>query len=272
MKMKTRILLPLVILATSSSLRAAEPSLLITQAHAHNDYMHERPLFDALDHGFCSVEADIYLVDGQLLVAHERSEVKPERTLQALYLDPLRERTKRYNGRIYPGCPEFTLLIDLKQDWRTLYPALRSVLTNYADMVTTFREGAKQSNAVLVIITGNRDKRMFAGETVRYAAYDGELGDLETNPSASLVPWISASWSSRFHWSGDGTIPAAELDQVKAIVAQAHKQGRRVRFWGSPDNPNFWQTIYVGGVDLINTDDLAGVEQFFREHSTQPTK
>src|SRR5258708_18978619 len=52
----------------------------LTRVHAHNDYEHKRPLFDALDDGFCSVEADIFLVDGQLLVAHTRTSVKPGRT------------------------------------------------------------------------------------------------------------------------------------------------------------------------------------------------
>jgi len=53
---------------------------MISSAHAHNDYQHKRPLLDALDRGFCSVETDVHLVDGQLLVAHTRSGVKPERT------------------------------------------------------------------------------------------------------------------------------------------------------------------------------------------------
>jgi len=269
MKTKTGAVISLAVLIVLGPLRAVEPPLLATQAHAHNDYMHERPLFDALDHGFCSVEADIYLVDGELLVAHERRQVKPGRTLQALYLDPIRERVKRYHGSVHSGGPEFTLLIDLKQDWHTLYPALRNVLTNYADMLTTFSDRAKRSNAVLVIITGNRNEAMFAGETVRYAAYDGELSDLETNPPALLVPWISANWSSRFHWNGAGTMPEAELGRLKAIVAQAHEQGRRVRFWGAPDNPNFWQAIYAAGVDLINTDNLAGVAQFFLDRRKQ---
>ncbi len=35
------------------------------RAHSHNDYLHRRPLLDALALGFCSVEADIYLVDGE---------------------------------------------------------------------------------------------------------------------------------------------------------------------------------------------------------------
>jgi hypothetical protein len=36
----------------------------LTSAHAHNDYEHSRPLLDALDNGFCSVEADIWLTNG----------------------------------------------------------------------------------------------------------------------------------------------------------------------------------------------------------------
>src|SRR5437660_742306 len=64
----------------------------LRRAHAHNDYEHPRPLFDALDHRFGSVEADVFLVDGRLLVAHDPTELDPTRTLEALYLDPLAER------------------------------------------------------------------------------------------------------------------------------------------------------------------------------------
>src|SRR5438552_6105912 len=92
---------------------AAGPVVPLIHTHAHNDYEHKRPLFDALDHGFCSVEADIFLVEGQLLVAHNRSQTKPERTLQSLYLDPLRARVKKNAGRVYPAGPEVTLLIDI---------------------------------------------------------------------------------------------------------------------------------------------------------------
>src|SRR2546426_4129702 len=73
----------------------------LVRAHAHNDYEHARPLLDALDHGFCSIEADVWLVEGKLLVAHDRNKVKPDRTLQALYLDPMRERVRRNGGGVY---------------------------------------------------------------------------------------------------------------------------------------------------------------------------
>src|SRR5664280_339759 len=173
---------------------AAGPVPLI-HAHAHNDYEHKRPLLDALDHGFCSVEADVHLVDGELLVAHSRFQVKPGRTLQALYLDPLRERVKQNGGHVYPAGPEFTLLVELKSEWHTSYPVLRDILKQYAGMLTTFRDGAKETNAIRVIITGNRAKEMFVGETIRYASMDGDLADLGSSEPADLIPWISGNWA-----------------------------------------------------------------------------
>lgn len=237
----------------------AQPVPLI-HAHAHNDYEHPRPLLDALDHGFCSVEADIYLVDGKLLVAHDRDKVKPDRTLESLYLKPLRERVKQHGGRVFPNGPEFTLLIDLKSNWKTTYPALRAVLTNYADILTTFSNDTKHTNAVMVVISGSRDRDMFAGETFRYAAFDGELSDLDTNPPAHFAPWISARWGGTFSWRGTGEMPEEELAKLRQIVTRAHEQGRRVRFWGAPDTLNFWRTLRSANVDLINTDNLAGLQ------------
>lgn len=242
---------------------SASPVPLV-QAHSHNDYLHKRPLLDALDHGFCSVEADIHLVDGQLLVAHDRDKTRPDRTLQSLYLDPLRERVKRNGGRVYRGGPEVTLLIDLKHDWHVLYPALRAVLVKYADILTTFRNGRKEANAVLVIISGNHSLDMLDGETVRYAALDGVLATLNSDVPASLVPWISAQWGRAFKWRGEGAMPEGELARLKEIVAKAHQQGRRVRFWGAPDQPVFWAMLRDAGVDLINTDSLPGLEKFLR--------
>ena len=54
-----------------------------------------------VDQGFCSVEADIFLVDGKLLVGHTRRSLKPERTLQATFLEPLKQRVVQNGGRVY---------------------------------------------------------------------------------------------------------------------------------------------------------------------------
>lgn len=202
----------------------------LIHGHAHNDYEHKRPLFDALDNGFCSVEADIYLIDGQLLVAHERFQTKPDNTLQSLYLDPLRERIKQNGGRVYRGGPECNLLIDIKTDWKTTYPVLRDVLKQYSDILTVFRPDSKSTNAITAIITGNRSTEMFEGETECYCGLDGELADLDSNRTADLIPWISSNWSSTFHWNGHGQMPADEKSRLKEIVAKTHAKGCRLRF------------------------------------------
>src|SRR5438874_5130274 len=105
---------PLFLAAALGQPPAEAPKIVtpVTRAHAHNDYAHPRPLIDALDQGFCSVEADVYLVDGKLLVAHDKKDVKPDRTLEKLYLDPLRERVKANGGRVYAKGPTVHLLVD----------------------------------------------------------------------------------------------------------------------------------------------------------------
>jgi N-acyl-D-amino-acid deacylase len=241
----------------------------LIHGHAHNDYEHKRPLFDALENGFCSVEADIYLVNGQLLVAHERFQTKPEKTLQSLYLDPLRERVKKNGGRVYRGGPECNLLIDIKTDWKSTYPVLRDVLKQYSDILTVFRSDSKTTNAVTAVITGNRSKEMFSGEPELYCALDGELADLDSNRTADLIPWISSSWSSTFRWNGHGQIPENEKLRLKEIAAKARAKGCRLRFWGSPDNPDFWREMMADGVDLINTDKLPELRQFFESNYSE---
>jgi hypothetical protein len=242
----------------------AQPKPL-TNVHAHNDYEHTRPLFDALEHGFCSVEADIHLVEGKLLVAHNRAEVKPNHTLQSLYLEPLRELVRKNGGRVYPNGPEVTLLIDIKSSWPTTYPVLREVLRQYSDILSTFEAGRKNTNAIIAIITGERSRDMFGGEVIRYAALDGDLTDLDSSAPADLIPWISSNWSASFKWRAKGVFPNDERTKLQEIVAKAHHHGRRVRFWGAPDNAVFWRELLANKVDLINTDDLEGAQKFITD-------
>src|SRR5712671_1175856 len=199
-------------------LREGNSPVPLVRAHAHNDYEHARPLFDALDHGFCSIEADIWLVDGKLLVAHDRNQVKPERTLQALYLDPLRERARRNGGRVYPNGPEVTLLVDVKSDAEKTYTALRDVLKEYSDLLTVFRSGSTATNAVTVIISGNRDRSVMANETVRYAALDGRLEDLDSGASSHFIPLVSESWTKIFKWRGADPMPNDEKQKLRQTV------------------------------------------------------
>ena len=234
----------------------------LTRAHAHNDYEHTRPLWDALDRGFGSVEADIWLTGDQLLLAHDKAQIKPERTLEALYLDPLRDLARKNGGHVFPNGPSETLLIDVKSDARETYQRLRTVLERYAGVLTRFEGDKVFTNAITVIISGNRAPELLAAESVRYAGIDGRLEDLKKSSSASLIPLVSESWGARFHWKGSGPIPPDEHDLLVQLAGQAHQQGRRIRFWGTPDRVEFWEALYPAGVDLLNADDLAGLQAF----------
>lgn len=246
---------------------AAEPKppTPLPQAHAHNDYEHTRPLLDALDHGFCSVEADVWLVNGQLLVAHGLKDAKPERTLQALYLDPLRARVERNDGKVFRGGPPCTLLVDVKSEATNTYLALREALRPYAPMLTTFSRERTETNAITVIVSGNRARALMAGETSRLAAYDGRLADLDSDDSRHLIPLISDNWTLHFKWRAraeEGSLSESERSKLSQLVGRAHEQGRRLRLWGTPDSVTMWTELRRAGVDLINTDDLAGLEEF----------
>jgi hypothetical protein len=235
----------------------------LTNVHAHNDYEHPHPLFDAMDQGICSFEADIHLVDGKLLVAHSRAAVKPDRTLESLYLDPMKMRIAENGGRLYRNGPGVWLLIDFKGNPREIYPVLRRVLEQYGDMFTIWRDGKKTPGAVTAVLTGNHpDESVLAAEKVRYAGIDGILEALDRNPPAELVPWMSSQWGLSFKWKGTGEFPEAERQKLRGLVAKAHSQGRLIRFWGGPDNAAAWKELQDAKVDLINTDDLKGVRAF----------
>ncbi len=252
----------LLLLMASHALAAVPVPVPLTRAHAHNDYEHARPLAEALERGFCSVEADVYLVEGRLLVAHDRKEVKPERTLSSLYLDPLRERVRRNGGKVFSGGPTIVLLVDVKSEAGPTYASLHQVLANYAEMLTTFRDGRMEPRAVTVIISGNRAATEMAAQTLRYAAVDGRDADLRTNPPAALVPLVSENWQKLFKWRWEGAMPETERTALHAWVARAHAQGRKVRFWNTPDRPAAWRVLVEAGVDVIGADDLAGLQQF----------
>lgn len=239
------------------------------RAHAHNDYEHPRPLLDALDHRFGSVEADIFLVDGQLLVAHDPEDLDPSRTLASLYLDPLTARVRAQRGAVYRGHRgPFQLLIDIKTEGSSTYLELDRQLRRHRHLFTTYAHGRVLPGPVTAVVSGDRAARApMEAQRVRRAFYDGRLTDLATPAPASFVPLISDNWTLNFTWRGVGPFPPAERRKLRGIVRTAHARGQRVRFWATPDLPGpardaLWGELVAADVDHLNTDDLAGLESF----------
>lgn len=239
------------------------------RAHAHNDYEHPRPLFDALDHRFGSVEADIFLVGDQLLVGHDTSELDPTRTLESLYLEPLAARVRANHGAVYRGWHRpVQLLIDIKTEGSSTYLELDRHLGRYPGLFTTYTHGRVRKGPVTAVISGDRAARgPLEAQSVRQAFYDGRLTDLGSYAPASFIPLISDNWTLNFTWTGAGEFPAAEREKLRGIIVRAHARGQQVRFWATPDAAGperdaLWGELYAAGIDFFNTDDLAGLEVF----------
>ena len=57
--------------------------------HSHYDNQRQVPLYNALEVGCTSLEADVWLCDGDLLVGHTANFLTAGRTLQSVYLEPV---------------------------------------------------------------------------------------------------------------------------------------------------------------------------------------
>ncbi|MFM7162865.1 MAG: phosphatidylinositol-specific phospholipase C/glycerophosphodiester phosphodiesterase family protein [Planctomycetaceae bacterium] len=233
-------------------------------AHSHNDYHRKRPLQDALERGFASVEADVFLREGELYVAHWQLEIRPGRTLETLYLAPLRQRCRELAGRVHPGGQPLWLLIDLKDRGEETYQAVDGLLAKYADIVACTSEGQTTEKPVRVVISGACPAETIRRQAVRHAGIDGRLGDLDRDDPATLMPWISADWKSEFKWRGVGEFPASERARLRELVERCHARGRLLRFWGAPDREEIWTALREAGVDLLGTDDLDRLARFLR--------
>ncbi len=248
----------ILLLHCSWALLAQSP---LPRAHAHNDYLHPRPLADALSFGFGSVEADVFPVNGDLLVAHDRDKIDPARTLEKLYLAPLLERSKTNGGPILKGLPTLILLIDFKADGLLSCQILERQLEKFRPILTRFDGSNIVTNAVTVLLSGDRPRAYVEAQKVRWLALDGRLADLDANPPRALFPLVSDSWATHFKWR-EGPIPGPEKARLQSLVDTAHSQGRIIRFWATPDRPDAWEAMDSAGVDLINTDRLGDLAAF----------
>jgi hypothetical protein len=139
-------------------------------AHAHNDYEHTRPLFDALDQGFRSVEVDIHRVGDRLYVGHNHPVVNDKHTLQYLYLNPLDSLARSDEGRRALGT--VTLLIDIKTDATRTLQQLLAILEQYPRLLAP----GHSSPVVRLVISGKRDYDLILKS--KHVSIDGRPSDL----------------------------------------------------------------------------------------------
>lgn len=224
--------------------------------HAHNDYLHARPLRDALAAGCRGVEADVFLEGDELLVGHDRWMLRADRSLRSLYLDPLLDRVREQGGSVHGDGLPFLLLVDVKQGRAEVVARLARDLPSYAAMLTRFHGDHVEPGAVTVVLSGDRPAGDALGDGERWFAVDGRLRDLDAGPGAARVPLVSEPWTRQFEWDGHGPFDEPERAKYESLVQTARARGRWLRFWGGPDRPETWDLWRSLGSTWIHTDRL----------------
>jgi alkaline phosphatase len=254
--MKKLVLAGLLLPLTYAGWAQNRPVYSPAQAHAHNDYEHTIPFWQAYDQQFGSIEADIYARNGQLYVAHDSADISNSRTLNALYIQPIVGKVRANKGKAYADAPYgLQWLIDLKTPAAQSLPLLVQQLSAYPDVFGP-------NGPVQVVVSGNTPKPEQFAQYPAWLQFDGRPGVAYTSEQLAHVGLISQAFPTYTRWNGKGLIVSKERSRIQAVVDQVHQQGKKIRFWATPDNVNTWKALMNLGVDYINTDNLAGLGRF----------
>jgi alkaline phosphatase len=232
------------------------------QAHSHNDYEQTIPFWQAYDKQFGSIEADIYARNGKLYVAHDSANITSDHTLEALYIKPIVDKVRANKGKIYADATyELQWLIDLKSPARLALPLLVQALSAYPEVFG-------EKGPVNVVVSGNVPSPDQFATYPLWIQFDGRPNVTYTPDQLAHVGLISQDFSRYTRWNGKGLIVKKERTNIQEVIRQVHQQGKKIRFWATPDNINTWKTLMNLGVDYINTDQIAPLGEFLNRRQT----
>lgn len=243
---------------------AGTPALLSLK-HAHNDYEHARPLLDALDQGFESVEADVWLDGDDVGVSHTGAPFKG--SLRALYLDPLGARVAANGGSVYGDRRPFFLWLDLKQGDAALQDRLVAQLEAYPFLSTFSDLTEDRPGAVVVVLTGHDGAKRALADRPGPRPYIRDSNSYSPDDPRADGKWgfYAVNYYAFLAWNGVDPMPAAQRRQLENLVNGVHAKQRALRIFANPDTPAFWREARAAGVDFVNTDQLAELAAAFAE-------
>ena len=223
--------------------------------HSHNDYEKPFPFSEAYNQGFGSIEADIFLQPGNLIVAHDTAQLKLRRTLDSLYLQPLEQCIRKNNGYPYPDHRRvLQLLVDIKTDSTATLDRLVKKLQSYPGIISC--------KAVKIVISGSRPAPMAFARYPNWIYFDGELHADYPVAAVKKIEMLSDNFRNYSLWNGIDTLPAKDKSILEALIAKGHRLHKKVRFWNAPDLINSWKVFMELGVDYINTDHITAAATF----------
>lgn len=257
-KMKKKFPVILILLCAFLVTNAQYTSL---NAHSHNDYEQVPPFYLAYHAQFGSIEADIWAVEGELFVAHNKTEISRERSLDLLYLQPIAELFKKNGGKAWRDSPAtFQLLIDLKTAVEPTLTLLAEKLKKYPELF----DPSINKNAVRIVITGNRPDPAKFRDYPAFVFFDGNISKKYNAEQLARVGLYSENLAQFTKWRGMESIPEKEELRLKQIIDSIHGIGKKVRFWNAPDSTAAWRILMKLKVDYINTDHIPELATFLK--------
>lgn len=225
-------------------------------AHSHNDYEQKLPFEAAYNLGFDSIEADLYLKDNEIFVAHDWNKINIERTFKNLYLNPLLLKIKENNGFPYQNKRTITLILDLKKEGREIMKELFEQLKPFK----------KELKNVKIVLSGD----MPPPEEFKYYDkiffFDGRKELLYSKKEFKRIAFMSASFLDfGKYWMGKTPMPKETFQNIDSFVKEMHGRGKLVRLWATPNTVLGFENLMKLKVDIIGTDDLELLSDFLKK-------
>jgi len=227
----------------------------VADAHSHNDYENSIPFYRAYNAGFGSIEADVFAVNGQLMVAHEEKEITPIRTLKLMYIDPLVEKFKKDTSR------RLRLLIEIKKDYTVTLPLVMEELKPLSQYFSYPGHAGRLS----IVMTGLVPPGPVMLNYPAWLSFDVDHLDGFTGQQLTKIGLVSVPFSRYSKWNGAGEIDQQSISRLSGIIDSAHAAGKKIRFWDTPDTPTCWKELIKLKSDVIGTDHINELADFLNK-------
>ncbi|BGP39017.1 hypothetical protein JCM10450v2_002974 [Rhodotorula kratochvilovae] len=220
-----------------------------------------------LKEGATWLGVDVWLVDGELLVASKESALDPSHTFSAVIVGPLlrifsppdappttsRRRRSSVFSHVKPQTP-FQLVLRLRTPASITFPFVVSDLAPLQDasLLTTYcpNGGATTPGLITVVSSSANGAEMVPLEELTVvqgprcvfrdapvAAFDGEDGAATADIDPAVTPVAAGALVEATGWDGQKPLTAEQRERIARQVERAHARGLKVRYEALPNFP-----------------------------------
>ncbi|OQP40064.1 hypothetical protein A4H97_17780 [Niastella yeongjuensis] len=241
----------------------AQPAVYTTaNAHSHNDYQQSAPFFNAYNLEYGSMEADVYLNESELYVAHTFKDLEQHRTFENLYLAPLADMIGKNGGNVYADTArKLVLMLDIKREGVASVNRLIEVLMKYP-AITSCR-------SLTILVTGDKPPHSTYSSYPSFLWFDGLLSSNYSKDALSHIAFLNDNFINYSTWKGREAMLPAEWEKLKKAVDKGHALGKKIRIWNTPDFNEGWAKLIELGVDYIDSDSIKALAEFLKTNGAR---